>query len=687
MKAESMNAPAPQGDHLALPKYRKDIDGLRAVAVLSVVLYHAFPKFLTGGFIGVDIFFVISGFLISTIIIGSLEHKKFSFLEFYARRVRRIFPALLLVLGACLGFGWFALMAGEYAQLGKHAAAGAGFISNLILWNESGYFDAAAEVKPLLHLWSLGIEEQFYLLWPLALWFVWKRRINPLTMIFLIVLASFGANIGTVRGNEAAAFYSPLSRFWELLLGAGCAYAARHKSAFATKMREGLDRVLGRLIYAPAPKADGAVLRNVQSLLGLALIGVGLCTIARRSLFPGWNALLPTAGAALLIMAGEKAWINRKILGNRACVGIGLISYPLYLWHWPLLSFARIVEGEQPPLALRCAAVTAALVLACLTYVLVERPIRFGKQGRAKAIVLFVLMAIMGGAGLGLYGEGGMPARDAARLMEENNQELVKPPQNDEACAKYMGFDSGSHVADCRLNDIGADETIALLGDSHAYAAFTGAAEIFAKQGKNTLALAPCPPFSGRAIRVTETRLDVCEERFDILFRKLSEKKDIKNVFLFSRGAVYLTGIRLRGADPEEGKRPKVSAALFSTALQNTIDALSAMGKKVYYITENPDLAYDPALCIHRPFRQGKSECTQSEEAVRARQESYLSLLPALKNVTVIDVLPAFCPNGVCSVFDRDGRLMYADDDHLSVSGSRFQAEKILAPYLVTHDR
>jgi peptidoglycan/LPS O-acetylase OafA/YrhL len=169
------------------PKYRPDIDGLRAIAVLSVIGFHAFPEWIKGGFIGVDIFFVISGYLISTIIIENLKNDSFSFVDFYSRRIRRIFPALLLVLIASYAVGWFTLLAEEYAQLGKHIAAGAGFVSNLVLWNESGYFDAASDTKPLLHLWSLGVEEQFYVIWPLLMWITWKRKLNFLICLVFIV--------------------------------------------------------------------------------------------------------------------------------------------------------------------------------------------------------------------------------------------------------------------------------------------------------------------------------------------------------------------------------------------------------------------------------------------------------------------------------------------------------------------
>lgn len=199
--------------HLSHLKYRPEIDGLRAVAVLAVVAFHAFPSWVSGGFIGVDVFFVISGYLISTIVFENLDKDTFSFCEFYSRRIRRIFPALLLVLMACFTFGWFVLLVDQYKQLGKHIAAGAGFISNFILWNEAGYFDNSAETKPLLHLWSLGIEEQFYIVWPLLLWFAWKRKYSLLTILVVATLVTFALNLSGVKEDTVAAFYSPQTRF------------------------------------------------------------------------------------------------------------------------------------------------------------------------------------------------------------------------------------------------------------------------------------------------------------------------------------------------------------------------------------------------------------------------------------------------------------------------------------------
>ena len=214
---------------LSHPKYRADIDGLRAIAVLSVISFHAFPNWIKGGFIGVDIFFVISGYLISTIIFSNLENNCFNFIEFYNRRIKRIFPALILILFFCLTMGWFTLFADEYKQLGKHTLGGTSFASNFVFWKESGYFDNTAESKPLLHLWSLGIEEQFYIIWPLLLWFAWKTKFNLLIITLSTLIISFGLNIDEIHNNKVAAFYLPQTRFWELLVGATLSHFTLYK--------------------------------------------------------------------------------------------------------------------------------------------------------------------------------------------------------------------------------------------------------------------------------------------------------------------------------------------------------------------------------------------------------------------------------------------------------------------------
>lgn len=368
------------------PKYRSDIDGLRAVAVLSVLFFHAFPAWFKGGFVGVDIFFVISGFLISSIIFENLSKNQFSFFEFYARRVKRIFPALSIVLVSSLIVGWFVLLGEEYQQLGQHVAAGAGFISNFVLWGESGYFDSAAELKPLLHLWSLGIEEQFYIIWPLLILIAWRLRLNLLPIILIAISTSFIFNIFQIDKNPIATFYSPFTRCWELLIGALLAHLT---------------------VFSPHRLSPMLKHSNRLSLLGFGLIFFAFALLNKTSAFPGWWALLPSLGAVLIICAGPQAKFNEMILSNKFLVWVGLISFPLYLWHWPLLSFAHIVEGEMPSRLVRLGALLVSFILAYFTYRFVEKPIRSHLKTGKKMFYLMVLMAFVGAAGYVCYQQKG----------------------------------------------------------------------------------------------------------------------------------------------------------------------------------------------------------------------------------------------------------------------------------------
>lgn len=460
------------------PNYRADIDGLRAIAVLSVVGFHAFPSWVKGGFIGVDIFFVISGFLISTIIVGSLDRNSFSFIEFYGRRIRRIFPALLLVLLASLAVGWFVLLPDDYKQLGKHIVGGAGFASNFLLWQESGYFDNAAETKPLLHLWSLGIEEQFYIAWPLLLWLAWRGGFNLLTVTIAIAGISFVLSLGKVGSDAVAAFYSPQTRVWELGGGALLANVTLHKQNIFPKLTHKLDIWLGKIIYEKAPEANGETLCNFQSVLGAILITTGVLVINKERHFPGWWALLPTIGAALIISAGAQAWLNRVVLSNRVLVWFGLISFPLYLWHWPLLSFTRIVESGMPSREMRIAAVFISIALAWLTYILIEKPIRFGEHRKRKTIALFALMITAGYAGYYCYERDGLGFR-----FEKIVQDLFQYKYDyskvyrEDSC--FVDFNKGqsysTFIAKCK-SSLAEEEkpTLVLWGDSHAAHLYPG---------------------------------------------------------------------------------------------------------------------------------------------------------------------------------------------------------------------
>ncbi|SDP82995.1 Peptidoglycan/LPS O-acetylase OafA/YrhL, contains acyltransferase and SGNH-hydrolase domains [Ralstonia sp. 25mfcol4.1] len=485
---------------LSHPKYRPDIDGLRAIAVLSVVAFHAFPHWMQGGFIGVDVFFVISGFLISTIIFQNLDKGTFSFFEFYARRVKRIFPALLIVLACCYAFGWFALLSVEFKALGKHIAAGAGFVSNLVLWSESGYFDKSADTKPLLHLWSLGIEEQFYIIWPVLLWAAWKRKFNLATIATIIAAASLYLNLKGIKQDATATFYSPQTRFWELLCGSLLAWFVLYKQQDLRRFGRRVDRVLARVIYSAAQKNDGTTLSNALSVAGMLLLCFGFWHINHEFSFPGKWAVLPVLGAVFIIAAGPNGWVNKTFLAHPSAVRIGLISFPLYLWHWPLLSFARIVEAGVPSRNIRIGAVLAAIVLAWLTVQLVEKQIRGGGFTKLKVLVLASLMAVVGYFGYDAFEQNGYQDRFINVMNVGVNESL--------AYNWFIGFRYGECFLDpqndpvqdfaghCGANRDNHRSLLMIWGDSHAASLYRGFANNAASHNYNVAqyTVSACPP-------------------------------------------------------------------------------------------------------------------------------------------------------------------------------------------------
>jgi len=311
-----------------------------------------------GGFVGVDVFFVISGFLISGIIFQDLENGSFSFTSFYARRIRRIFPALLIVLTSTLFLGWMFLLPSEFGALGAHVISGAGFVSNLLLWHEIGYFNPASDSKPLLHLWSLGIEEQFYIFFPPLLVGLWRRKKNLIYAIVAIAVFSFILNAVGMRRDPTAVFYAPFTRIWEILIGAMLAYASIFRPNILQIVR------------------SSSFISNSVSMGGIVFLLIAVLLLDRNKQFPGLWALLPTVGAFALIAAGSDAWFNRFVLSHRWVIFVGLVSYPLYLWHWTLLSFLYICAEGKPTVGMRGAVVLVAFLLAWLTFRYVEIPIR-----------------------------------------------------------------------------------------------------------------------------------------------------------------------------------------------------------------------------------------------------------------------------------------------------------------------
>ena len=374
-----------------MQQYRPDIDGLRAIAVIAVVAFHTLPHRFPGGFVGVDVFFVISGFLISSIILAELRSDKFSLSHFYIRRIRRLFPALIIVLAGCWVLGWFLLEPRAYANLGANMLASAGFVSNIFLYSQSGYFEAVSGVSPLLHLWSLGVEEQFYIFWPLALYYLasgsTKKNINFKFVLLLGI--SFVVNVVGVTPHPIASFYLPFGRVWELLTGALLAdVLARHP--------EKCDYWQNRLVLR-----NGAVQIKYSDLLsfaGIGLIVAGFFLINEQRAFPGYWALMPVLGAAGVIFSGSEAWPNKLLLSSKWLVALGLISYPLYLTHWPLLVFSGMIDSMRSHDKLRIIIVVVSSVsVSSLIYIFIEKPARTARGMVAKwwVRILLILMSLV----------------------------------------------------------------------------------------------------------------------------------------------------------------------------------------------------------------------------------------------------------------------------------------------------
>lgn len=641
-------APAASAAPAGHPAYRPDIDGMRALAVLSVVAFHAFPAYFRGGFIGVDIFFIISGFLISSIIQQGLVLGTFSFRTFYARRIRRIFPALLLVMASCFAFGWFALFPDEFKQLGKHIFGGAGFAANFLFWNEVGYFDRAADTKPLLHLWSLGIEEQFYIFWPLLLLLAFKRRMNLLALTAGLALASFLLNVTGISQHATATFYSPLSRAWELLMGA----------ALACLLQAG-DQGEPRLPATP----------NLRAGAGLLLLTAGLALVTRERHFPGWLALLPTLGAALIISAPQ-AWFNRVVLANRLLVGIGLISYPLYLWHWPLLSFAQIVESHLPAPAIRAGAVLLALVLAWLTYLLVERPLRH-RLGTVAVLAGLMLAVALGGAVS--YTNDGLATR-AAIVANAQNQKalvLVEDVANATACKQRYGF--ASLYEYCQQAFIDQPPTVALIGDSHAYHVMAGLTRYYTAQGDNLLMLGTRVPYWGLA-----PGEDGYQKATQQMLELALATPSIKTV-------VFSTHARLSQGTPQ-------TVAIIDAA-RDTYRRFLAAGKQVIVMDDVPILQFDPRACIKRAgiaASTTKSPCAilraEVERQTPEHAPLFKKLMQEFPSITRFDPLPFLCDQKYCYAM-LDGKLMYRDGDHLSYDGDLYIGGKFAEQQQAAHPK
>jgi peptidoglycan/LPS O-acetylase OafA/YrhL len=646
--------------------YRPDIDGLRAIAVLAVIGFHAFPTWIRGGFVGVDVFFVISGYLISTILLTGMERRSFRFSQFYIRRIRRIFPALIVVLLACMAAGWLVLFSFEYEALGKHVAGSAAFVSNFVLWNEAGYFDKAAATKPLLHIWSLGIEEQFYIVWPLLLFLVWKRKAATLALLVLLLIVSFTFNALTF--DPAADFYSPLTRFWELMAGAVLAYLSLHWGDLARPIRK-LPRPALQIIGASA--APESITRNVMAITGLLLIVATVLTVDETRKFPGWWALLPVAGTYLMIAAGPRAWINNKVLAARGLVAIGLISYPLYLWHWPLLSFISIVDGHTPSPGAATLAILLSFALAWLTYLVIEKPLRFGKSAPIKAVALLVVMGAIGLAGYFTYAEGGFSSRN------QNAEDIVAAAQD------------GLENDETTLGNPSDKETL-LVGDSTMQQYIPRVRELVDERvidpDRNRIVFKShggCPPIPD----IARDQNLACASFVDKVLPML-DRDAVKAVALtawwtseFTIAEYYLR------SDPSKVLL-RDSEAVQDRALGNfgaLISRLVGAGKRVFVILETPSSrVYDPMTMMPTGWHRLLARPIIPQSPTRAQMEKFVGKISEkvqrvaeAAGARVIKPLDYLCDRDVCPIVGQDGRLMYYDYGHLRASYVRDHATYI----------
>ena len=624
-------------------KYRSDIDGLRALAVLGVVIYHAFPQALPGGFSGVDIFFVISGYLISGILYKGHREGGFSFGEFYARRVRRLFPALITMLVVVMGYGWVVMLPDEFSQMGKHVAAGGVFVQNVVYWKESGYFDVAANLKPLLHMWSLAVEEQFYIFFPLLLVVLWRRAKVLVPVMVVLLVVSFAVNVVMSVQNGASDFFLTPYRAWEFLGGS----------------------LLAWWHYERGHEEEVPAYREAMSWVGAGLLVVGMALLGKEQAYPGWRALMPVAGTLLLMEAGGGAWVNRKVLSHPAVVWVGLISYPLYLFHWPALSFVHIVKGESPKAGYVWGALGVALALTLITYYLVEKPLRHRRSRWVLPSLVAAFLAItLSGA---LMWRGIIPARPISDAMKR-----VLDAVADRDMLHGMEWLSPGNAFIC-YNRIGGEGKQTLFyGDSNMQQYGPRIHHLLKdapKEGRGAILVTV-----GGALPIPGVRSPKARGGADLQkkYREILETEPrIDRVVIAGRWALYLEHLDgfLRQEKPLE-KESALSGALeeFSSAIRELV----ARGKEVIVVLSIPTAPQlDPKSVYFRTFRgvSGAREQAYGKQAFLNEHGEVLKRLAevaAKAGARVVDPLDFLCDeHGVCVAEDEEGIPIRYDEGHL----------------------
>jgi peptidoglycan/LPS O-acetylase OafA/YrhL len=608
--------------HVTHLPYRADIDGLRALAVIVVILFHAFPNIFGSGFIGVDIFFVISGYLISSFILKNLFANSFNFASFYSRRVNRIFPALLFILITLLCLSWYYLIPDDFSKVSKHVFGSSTFLSNIVYLSEAGYFDDAADQKPLLHLWSLAIEEQFYIIWPITLALAFRFRLEVVKLIIFALLFSFALNIYRASYDTNFAFFSLQTRAWELLLGGFIAYIDLRLSASATPINR--------------------YVSNAVSFTGAALIVAGLVLITKDVRFPGWWALLPTIGAACMIAAGPLAFINRHLLALPPLRAIGLISYPLYLWHWVLLSFVAVLLNHPLDMWMTLGLVGASIGLACLTYLAIERPIRQHFNNGKTTLILLILMVCLGAIGLYGYKHHGILGQTKQGILI-NDTGIY--PCKDKFDAKQI----------CIFGNLDSSEVILIYGDSHAEHLTAALAKTFGDTYKLMFAYTSSCYF-GEHPNPKYKRPIACEPFVEHIrdLKKSGEK--IVATILSQRWHGY--GITM--------------SEQIIAAMTDAMKAFDLNPNKIIIVgsTANVDLR-----CAKHNYYFGSSRsqqpCERDETSIKINKDfiAITSAMPAPRKVAFVYPYTILCPNDICTPIQGD-ILLYGDTHHLTRAGA-----------------
>ena len=650
-------------------QYRPDVDGLRALAVLAVVAFHAAPLLFPGGFLGVDVFFVISGFLISGLVLDQLRAGKFTMSGFYLRRARRILPALLLMLFVTSLMTLLILMPDELQDFAKLMISSVTFVPNLALLSETGYFDVGAHMKPLLHMWSLGVEEQFYFIWPFFLMLMARRDRPAFTLGIICVLAviSFLVHLYVFRDSPESSFYLPFTRFWELMIGAALA-----------AVPAGV-RLFGASRFLPA----------AASVLGVLLM-VGAMTLAddQPNAYVG---IAPTLGAAMFIAAGPQALPNRTAFSWRPVVYIGLISYPLYLWHWPLLSLLRIVDIEDRATyrLLRILMVVLAFVAAILTYHLLEKPARRRNDLKRLGATLGVLLVAVAAWGVVILVSDGFPGRTT---LKENPIAWPADMRNQERCMDAQGY--AHDLRDetlCVRNDYDHPPRIVIMGDSHSNALSPGVMAAYPQESVLGIGASACLYLRDTDFwhSAAPGKRGTCPGLIDVAWRAITP--DTRMVILAARNTMYVetdaqakemfdfpgTGFFTSPDFPGAGK-----LEVFERSLSRDLAKLLESGREVTLVLQVPELDFLPERCLHaRPFERWmptpEVRCSVPRARTERRQAGYRQAVARVAqalndpHLHVVDPMDVLCDAKQCHAM-IDGVLMYRDDDHLSIEGSKY---------------